>query len=429
MKEIRLSTFTKRVAAVATAAALVAGLSACPNDPQPGNDGGAADLEWGFWDQGSSNDTWKALAAQVSDEHPDISVKLTTSPFADYFTKLQSQLAAGTTPCIVSMQSLRLPAFKDALEPLGPLLEKVGFDESEWSAGALKALQVDGEQYAVPYGLSTMLMYYNKDAFAAAGLPEPTNDWTIEQFEKAAQTLTETTGKPAFGQSFSDLHMFSLLLAQNGARPVTADAKLDLQNAAMEESFAWYTGLATDKKVASVPASASDVPWGEQQFVAGNVSMAVDGSWNISSDAVDAGFNVGVVALPQGADGGGTYSANSGFGISKTCANKEAAAKAIAVITGEAAAEKAAAAGTAPARLAAAGAFYDGLAEQVDAKTPGYAEQARAAMEAAAEQATPFISTAGWDQNTKLIAREFILAYTGSASSSEVLEKVQQSAK
>ena len=197
----------------------------------------------------------------------------------------------------------------------------------------------------------------------------------------------------------------------------------------MKESFEWYTGLATKEKVASVPASASDVPWGEQQFVAGNVSMAVDGSWNISSDAVDAGFNVGVVALPQGPNGGGTYSANSGFGISKTCKNKEAAAEAIAVITGEEAAKKAAAAGTSPARLAAADAFYEGLATQVDSKTSGYSAQARAAMEAASENATPFISTAGWDQNTKLIAREFILAYTGSVSPSEALESVQQSAK
>ena len=151
-----MSRLIKHAAVLASTAALVAGLAACSNTAQPEGQAGAADLEWGFWDQGSSNDTWKALAAQVSEENPDIQVKLTTSPFADYFTKLQSQLAAGTTPCIVSMQSLRLPAFKDALEPLGPLLDKVGFDESEWNAGALKALQVDGEQYAVPYGLSTM---------------------------------------------------------------------------------------------------------------------------------------------------------------------------------------------------------------------------------------------------------------------------------
>src|SRR5690606_14089949 len=98
MKEIDLSTFTKRTAAAVAAAALVAGLAGCSSTGPADN--GKATIEWGFWDQGSSNDTWKALAEQVSTENPDLSVKLTTSPFADYFTKLQSQLAAGTTPCI-----------------------------------------------------------------------------------------------------------------------------------------------------------------------------------------------------------------------------------------------------------------------------------------------------------------------------------------
>ncbi|MEI3845538.1 MULTISPECIES: ABC transporter substrate-binding protein [Microbacterium] len=423
-----MSKFTRTAAAAVAAAAVVGALAGCSSDGGSA-DGGDVTLEWGFWDQGSRNDVWKGLAADVTDAEPAISVNLSTVPFADYFTKLQSQLAAGTAPCIVSMQSLRLPAFKDALEPIGPLMEKAGFDESEWNPGALKALQVDGEQYAVPYGLGTLVLYYNKDMFAAAGIPEPTNDWSIEDFEAAAKTLTEKTGKPGFGESFSDLHMFSLLLANNGARPITDGGELDLTNADMKESFSWYSGLATDQKVALVPASASDVPWGEQQFVAGNVGMAVDGTWNIASDATDATFNVGVVALPQGANGGGTYSANSGFAISKTCEHKEEAAKAIAVLTGEEAQTAAAEGGTSPARLAPEAAFYEALAATVDTKTPGYSEQAKAVMTASSDMATPFISTAAWDQTTKLIAREFILAYTGSTSPDEALEKVQSSSK
>jgi len=408
---------------------LVGGLAACSGSSGGDAGSGTVTLDWSFWDQGTTNDSWKALADDVHKSDANLTVKMTMTPFADYFTKLQSQLAAGTTACIVSMQSLRLPAFKDALEPIGPLMEKAGFDASEWNEGALKALQVDGQQYAIPYGLSTMLLYYNKDMFKAAGVTEPTNDWTTADFEDAAKKVTAATGKPAFGQSFSDLHMFSMLLAYNGARPVTDEAKLDLTNAEMKQAFTWYTGLSTNQKVASVPASSSDVPWGEQQFVAGNVAMAVDGDWNISSNASDAKFNVGVVALPQGENGGGTYSANSGFGISKSCEHKEEAAKAIAVITGADAQVAQAEAGTHPARTAADDAFFKSLATTVDKKTPGYSEQAKAAMEAASAKSIPFISTASWDNTTKLIAREFILAYSGDESADSALQSVQQSAK
>jgi ABC-type glycerol-3-phosphate transport system substrate-binding protein len=427
MEETRVSKYKKGAAAIVAVAGLVTGLTACSGGSS--GDAGSGSLTWSFWDQGSSNSSWQGLAADVHKQDSKLSVKLTQTPFADYFTKLQSQLAAGTTACIVSMQSLRLPAFKDALEPLGPLMKKVGFDESEWNPGALKALQVDGQQYAIPYGLSTMVLYYNKDAFKKAGLPEPTNTWTTSDFENAAKKITEATGKPAFGESFSDLHMFSMLFADNGARPVTDDAKLDLTNPAMKQAFTWYTELATKDKVSSIPASASDVPWGEQQFVAGNVAMAVDGDWNISSNATQANFPVGVVALPQGHNGGGTYSANSGFGISKSCSNKEAAAKAISIITSEAAQVEQAKAGTHPARVAADDAFFTALASSTDAKSPGYADQAKAAMQAASAKSVPFISTPSWDQTTKLIAREFILAYSGNDSPEQALQNVQQSAQ
>lgn len=419
---------TKRVGIGAVAITMALAATACgaqEAETPSGNGDEAVTLDWGFWNQGDEgNQMWQGLADSVTEAHPNITVNLTSPPFADYFTKLQSQLASGSAPCIVSMQSLRLPAFAEAMEPIDELMAAEGFDESEWNPAALKALQFDGKQYAMPYGLSTMAMFYNKDAFAEAGVPEPEPGWTIEEFEDAAAKITEATGKPAFGQSFSDLHMFSQLLAYNGSRPVADDGSLDLTNPDLAEAFGWYSGLATEQDVALVPASASDVPWGEQQFVAGNVAMAVDGTWNLVTDARDAGFAVGVTTLPVGDGGISSFSANSGFGISKSCENKEAAAKAIAVLTGADGQETAAAGGTLPARIASDDTFYEGVAE-IDEKSPGYSEQAREVIEHSSETATPFIPTENWDAVTKSIAREFILAYTGSAAPEQALENVQ----
>ncbi|GAA4896056.1 sugar ABC transporter substrate-binding protein [Tessaracoccus lubricantis] len=421
------------IGAVTLAAAL--GLAACGSNATPtssegtSQEGQTVTLDWDFWNQGDDgNKMWQGLAEDVTTEHSNITVKLTSPPFADYFTKLQSQLASNSAPCIVSMQSLRLPAFAEALEPLDELMAAEGFDPQEWNPAALKALQLDGKQYAIPYGISTMALFYNKDLFAAAGVEEPQPGWSVEDFEAAAKAITEKTGKPAFGQSFSDLHMFSQLLAYNGARPVSDDGKLDLGNDAMREAFTWYTGLATEQGVALVPASSSDVPWGEQQFVAGNAAMAVDGTWNLASDAKEATFPVGVTTLPLGDGGVSSFSANSGFGIAKSCENKKEAAQAIAIITGADAQEKTATSGTMPGRVASADLFYEGLAADIDGDNPGYSEQARLVVEESSKSAVPFVPTSNWDAVTKSIAREFILAYTGSAAPDATLDNVQASA-
>lgn len=422
----------KKLTAIALGGALALGASACsstaPSDS--GTPGGEVTLDWSFWSQGDEgNQTWKDLAAQVTEKYPNIKVNLTTAPFSDYFTKMQSQLASGTAPCIVSMQSLRLPAFAKAMTPIeGDLAKSAGFDESEWQAGALKALQNGDKQYALPYGLSTMVMYYNKDAFKAAGVDEPKDGWTTDEFVAAAEKITAATGKPAFGQTFSDLHMSAQLLAYNGAKPVSAEGELQMTDPAFESAFSWYTGLATEKKISSIPASSSDVPWGEQQFVAGNVAMAVDGSWNMKSNVTDAaGFQVGVVTLPQGTDGGGTFSANSGFGISSTCKNKSEAAQAIGVLTDAQSQMASANAGNLPARTAAVPSFIEGLKKDVDPKNPGYSDQVSVVTEAASESATPFISTSNWDKVTKLMAQQFQQAFGGKSTPAEALQNVQQS--
>lgn len=417
---------------IGAAAALMLALTACGGgangDGESGSssNSGEVDLAWSFWTQNDEADAaWEDQAQRVSEEIPGVNVKLSMMPFADYFTKYQSQLAGGQAPCLVSMQSLRLPAFADTLEPLDDLIAEHGFDDAEWSPGALTALQVDDVQYALPYGLSTMQVFYNKDLFDEAGLDYPEDGWSIEEFEDAARTITESTDKPGFGQSFSDLHMFSLLYAYNGASPVTEDGELDLTNDQMVEAFTWYSELSTEEGVASTPASSSDVPWGEQEFLAGNVGMAVDGTWNTASNAADASFDVGVVSLPVGSDGAHTFSANSGFGISSTCEHKDEAAQALLVLSSEESAEVVAEGGTAPARIAGLDIFYDALQDRLGEE---YSAEARATSDDSSEVATPFVTTGNWDQVTKTIAQQFILSYLGDEAPDVVLENVQAQA-
>ncbi|QNS02231.1 ABC transporter substrate-binding protein [Streptomyces xanthii] len=418
-------------AGVAAAGALVA-LAGCGGSSGEGSGGskksdGSVTLTWQMWAAGADEEKQlKHLASLVTQEHPDIELELKTAPFKDYFTKLQTQAAGGDQPCLVSMQSLRLSGFTDLMEPLDSLL-KDGAGTDGFEPAALEALQWQGKQYALPMDLASMLMYYNKDAFAKAGLDEPKTGWTVADFEKAAKSLTKN-GKTGFGLSFSDLPMLTMALTYNDARPVTTDGKAQLDDPAMVKAMTWYSGLATKDKAASVPASSSDGGWAETQFVNGNAMMAVDGTWNLGSTSTQAKFKVGVAPIPAGPDGSKTYVANSGFGVSKSCAYKKEAVEALSVLTGPEAQNYLAGQGRVfPARTAAQPAYEKFLTQQ----TGGQTETVKAGMSAVRDGLAggePFVGTQNWDEVNTLFSQYLLEAYTGSTSAESALTAIQKKA-
>ncbi|MEU1726260.1 sugar ABC transporter substrate-binding protein [Nonomuraea sp. NPDC005692] len=409
-------------ALLAAGLVLLAGVTACGGGGAgtaggAKQDDGTVTLDWEMW-AGSEEEKAQLdhLAKLVTQQDPKIRINLRTAPFNAYFTKLQTEFAAGEQPCLVSMQSLRLGAYADLLEPL---TAPEGF-----APAALDALKMNGRQLALPYDLGPMLLYYNKDAFAKAGLAEPKPGWTTADFEQAAKKLT-AGGKYGFGMSFSDLHLLSMLLSYNGAKPVTDDVKLQLDSEPMVAATTWYAGLAGNK-AASVPAGSAELGWGETQFVNGNAMMAVDGSWNIGSTIKDAKFRVGIAQLPAGSGGAKTYVANSGFGVAKGCPYKEQAVKAVSVLSGK----------QAQAYLAGEGRGFPAMTSEQPAyenflvgKNQDKADDVRAAVSAVKEAVSggvPLFTTKNWDDVTKLMAQHLLQVYTGASGAKEALATIQQ---
>ncbi|WP_214409203.1 ABC transporter substrate-binding protein [Sphaerisporangium fuscum] len=382
--------------------------------------GGAVTLDWEMW-AGSEDEKAQLehLAGMVTQKYPDIKIALRTAPFNDYFTKLQTEFAAGKQPCVVSMQSLRLGAYADVLQPLDGKADTQGF-----APAALNTLKMGGKQLALPYDLASMLLYYNKDAFTKAGLAEPRSGWTVADFEQAAKKLT-TGGKAGFGMSFADLHSLSLMLSYNGAQPVTPDVKLQFDSPAMVEALTWYAGLGRSK-AGLVPASSSDLGWGETQFVNGNAMMAVDGSWNIGSTTKDAKFAVGFAPLPAGSAGSKTYVAASGFGVAKGCPYQEQAIKAVSVLTGDDAQAYLAGQGRSFPSRTARQADYEEFLVKNDPKNAEAVRGAIASLKEGLTGGVPLFTTKNWDSVGKLMAQDLIQVYTGAQAPKDALAAIQQ---
>ncbi len=65
----------------------------------------------------------------------------------------------------------------------------------DWSPAQYKALfTADGKQFGLPKYHGGLALYFNKDAFDAAGVEYPTYEWTHDDYLEAMRKLTVRVG-------------------------------------------------------------------------------------------------------------------------------------------------------------------------------------------------------------------------------------------
>lgn len=183
------------IAGVGIVAALGLTLTACSSnaDDNPSSSAGATSAESvtitysNFISNGGNEENLTAIVDAFEAENPGITVDVTTLPYADYFTALQTDLAAGTTADVFDIEYATYPTYQAS----GAFAPLEGVDTSVYRGDIAAAYQTDGVSYALPTSFSTVVLYFNKDLFDAAGLEYPTSDWTWEDEKAAAEALTD----------------------------------------------------------------------------------------------------------------------------------------------------------------------------------------------------------------------------------------------
>ena len=124
--------------------------------------------------------------------HPDIHVTVDVSDWDSYWDKLQTLFAGGTPPDVFAMDA---PLYLDwqsrgVLKNLQPYIDATpGFLDGFYPV-TLQVYKQDDGYYGLPRDFQTIVLYYNKDMFDAAGMDYPTDDWTMDDLRAAAKKLT-----------------------------------------------------------------------------------------------------------------------------------------------------------------------------------------------------------------------------------------------
>lgn len=230
---------------------------------------------------------------------------------ADYLARLTADFAAGKPPDVSLFNYRRMTQFynRGALEVLdGRARSSSILKLDDFYPAALDAFRNgQGAVICLPQNISSQVVYYNKELFAAAGQAFPQSEWTWEMFRKTAQALTLPDNN---GDGEPDQHGLGLepqlirmapFIWQNGGTLVDnpdAPARLTLDAPTTREALAFVAGLALEDGV--VPSrTAEAVQSHRERFYTGKIAMYIDSRRIVPTLRELANFDWDVAPLPR----------------------------------------------------------------------------------------------------------------------------------
>jgi multiple sugar transport system substrate-binding protein len=270
----------------------------------------SAEISFGFWGDQAEASAYEAIAAAFEERYPGVDVQIEYVPNAsDFYTRLATGYAAGLAPDVFLINYRRYGQFaaRDALVPIGPMLaSSETLNEEDYYPQPLEAFQFNGELMCLPQNLSSLVVYYNRDLFDAAGVPYPKDGWTWDEFLTAAKALTQDrdsdglTDQHGLGVENS-LIRFTPFIWQAGGelvddldRPTT----LTIDTPEAREAIQFFIDLSLVHKVVPTEAEVLAVS-DEDRFINGTTAMLLQSRRVVPTLRQIESFTWDVAPLPQ----------------------------------------------------------------------------------------------------------------------------------
>lgn len=297
-----MKTYAKagRLGAVALAAGLALALAGCGGSGSAGSGGGPVHLTLWTGFTGPDRPAYEALIAQFNASHKGVQVSMDVQPWDTIGQKLPVAWATGQGPDLATPNFD--PGVVQTYVKAGSALPLDGkIDASAFPSAVTKAFTVDGSLYAAPANLATLVLYYNKTMFTAAGITQAPK--TQDDFVADAKKLTLGGADPMqFGISLADhstIQMWPILQCMNSGDIVGSDGCATIDSAASVGALKTWAGLVANDHVSPVGQTGADA---DTLFASKKAAMELNGPW--AADGFrKAGIDLGIAPVPVGPAG------------------------------------------------------------------------------------------------------------------------------
>lgn len=286
-----------------------------------------------FWFDGTDLEDWQAIVDEFEEANPGVTVTLQSTPWSDYWTKLQTQMTSNSIADVYGMVSMYSADYikNGAAYNLSDLAaadeDFIGFD-SYYNA-IMSAYQDDeGAYYYLPYDMSTMLLVVNKTLMAEYGIEYKEEGYTKEEILEMGEKLEGTGIYVMSSMSKTDWAYYDIL-TRAGCEILDENGLLKLNTPEIAEVTQFYVDLMNDG-LHPVGGDSTDY------FTSGLALMASsnpEGVANFVKSMPDADLDV-ISTYPTDVEGAKVIAEGGSFGIAPNCAHPELAFKLIQHLTG-----------------------------------------------------------------------------------------------
>ncbi|WP_159603563.1 extracellular solute-binding protein [Agromyces humi] len=331
----------RKLGIVALGAAAALTLAGCATSGGTGASEDGAEIRVWLVGTDTPDEAREYLVDTFEKENPGSTLVIEEQAWDGLVDRLTTSLSGSDSPDVVEVGNTQAAAFTSAGAFLDLTDEYENLGGDDLLPGFVEAGSYDGKFYAAPLYSGSRLVFYKKDALAAAGLTVPT---TLDEYISNAQALAAANpGKSGIWWPGQDWYNALPYIWENGGEIAVADGEEWDAQLSSEESLA---GLAQVQEVMTTASSApkdGNETSPEVGFCDGTslqLSAPSWVKWSILAPAdaeapgcPDQEENLGVYALP-GMDGGAAqvFAGGSNIGISAKSAHPELALSALEII-------------------------------------------------------------------------------------------------
>jgi len=286
--------------------------------------------------EGESAELQSLVLDKINAEQAEFEIIHEPAP-ADYLTKVQSSLAAGTGADLIwlSQENIAGYASRGALLDVTDTLAAIDAPAAKvdsYFPDILKTAIYQDKVYGLPWISQPVLLYYNPVLFDAAGIPYPDNTWDWAKFTEVAKSLTEDTdgdgAADQWGFTANGWPPIQMFIWQNDGQVISDDrltSPLDSPEAIAGAET--YASIIYNPECCPSEATIAEQGFNEP-FRAGKIAMFIGGA----ADTFEGLDVVGASVVPH-ANNNTTFAWTASTVVNAATANPEIATKALVALT------------------------------------------------------------------------------------------------